>query len=62
LGLGLYIVRQVIAAHGGSIEVESAPGAGSTFVVRLPLVPPDRDVPTSARLPSEHPLAAEGAA
>jgi signal transduction histidine kinase len=36
LGLGLYITKQIVLAHGGSIRVESAPGAGSTFVVEIP--------------------------
>jgi signal transduction histidine kinase len=35
-GLGLAIVRQAAEAHGGSVEVESAPGAGATFRIRLP--------------------------
>lgn len=35
-GLGLMISHQIIADHGGSIEVESAPGDGATFYVRLP--------------------------
>jgi signal transduction histidine kinase len=37
LGLGLYIVRSIVEMHGGSIELHSALGRGSTFVMRLPL-------------------------
>lgn len=36
LGLGLWIVRQIAEAHGGSIEVASKVGEGATFRVRLP--------------------------
>jgi signal transduction histidine kinase len=39
LGLGLYIVKRIIEAHGGSISVESTPGEGSAFVVELPSRP-----------------------
>lgn len=36
LGLGLYIVRSLVEAHGGAIAVRSEPGRGSTFVVTIP--------------------------
>ena len=36
LGLGLYVTRQITAAHGGDVEVTSAEPAGTTFRVRLP--------------------------
>lgn len=37
LGLGLYIARQIAEAHRGRLEVSSAPGEGSDFVLTLPL-------------------------
>ncbi|HEX4385174.1 MAG TPA: ATP-binding protein, partial [Myxococcales bacterium] len=37
LGLGLYVTRQIVEAHGGTVEVQSNVGKGSCFTVRLPL-------------------------
>jgi signal transduction histidine kinase len=39
MGMGLYIVSEVVKAHGGRIEVESTQERGTTFTVRLPRVP-----------------------
>jgi signal transduction histidine kinase len=36
--LGLYVVREIVAAHHGTIDVQSAPGQGTTFTVTLPLI------------------------
>jgi signal transduction histidine kinase len=36
MGLGLYIIREIIALHGGSVEIEASPQGGSCFVVTLP--------------------------
>ncbi len=42
LGLGLFIVRQIVEAHGGAVGLESAPGGGTTFIVDLPRGQPGR--------------------
>jgi signal transduction histidine kinase len=39
LGLGLYLVREFVGLHGGTVEVQSVVGQGTTFRVTLPLMP-----------------------
>lgn len=46
-GIGLYLVRQVIEGHGGRVEVESVPGMGTTFTLRLPQTAPVGATPAS---------------
>ena len=46
LGLGLYIAREVVAAHGGDIAVSSSAEAGTVFTVRLRRRRPDGSPPT----------------
>jgi light-regulated signal transduction histidine kinase (bacteriophytochrome) len=43
VGLGLFVVRRIVEAHSGRIDVESPPGAGTTFRVYIPRPPRARD-------------------
>jgi two-component system sensor histidine kinase SenX3 len=51
-GLGLSLVKRIVDAHGGRIVVKSAAGAGSTFIVSLPI---------AAGAPAEAPAGASAA-
>ncbi|MDH3474525.1 MAG: ATP-binding protein, partial [Rhodospirillales bacterium] len=44
VGLGLPLVRRITEQHDGDIEVESEPGRGTRFVIRLPLKEPMESV------------------
>jgi signal transduction histidine kinase len=37
-GLGLTIAQRIVAAHGGRIDLDSAPGRGTRFIIALPAV------------------------
>jgi PAS domain S-box-containing protein len=49
-GLGLSVVDGIVAGHGGRVEVTSAPGAGTTFTVRLPALVDDAARPEGREL------------
>jgi two-component system OmpR family sensor kinase len=51
-GLGLSIVASLVAAHGGTVELTTAPGRGATFAVRLPRSGPPAPPPEPAPAPS----------
>jgi signal transduction histidine kinase len=52
-GIGLTVVRELVQAHGGTVQAASQPGHGATFTVRLPLqaTPPDNRFHTASSQP-----------
>jgi signal transduction histidine kinase len=51
LGLGLYITERIVAAHHGTIRVESSEDKGTTFTIRLPLRTTDSGGPMPITVP-----------
>jgi signal transduction histidine kinase len=49
-GIGLSVVRELVALHGGRAWIEDAPGGGARFVIELPLAPEARSAPRSAHV------------
>jgi len=43
MGIGLFVVKEIVKLHSGAVEVDSIEGQGSTFTIRLPLAAGDED-------------------
>ncbi len=54
-GLGLPVCKSIVTAHGGSIQIESTVGRGSTFTIELPLAEPEAPASTDTARPSSFP-------
>lgn len=52
-GLGLALIKRLVEIHKGSVWVESEPGVGSTFYVKMPKGTEDIDVPSPAPVPTQ---------
>jgi signal transduction histidine kinase len=52
LGIGLYVIHQIVTQHGGSVAAASVEGHGSTFTVRLPLAPGEREAAEAQGYPT----------
>lgn len=59
-GIGLALARELVELHGGEIRAESEPGAGSTFILRLPFgIAPDESLPPVSRVAETAPASPE---
>jgi len=47
-GLGLFITKEIVESHGGTIDLDSPPGCGATFLIQIPLAQ-ERALPVGAR-------------
>jgi signal transduction histidine kinase len=52
-GIGLSVVRELVALHGGRAWIEDAPGGGARFVIELPLAPEAHSAPRSAHVQAD---------
>ncbi len=51
-GLGLAVLHGIVTSHDGVVEVSSAPGAGTTFVIHFPVLEGDGDAPAASAAPA----------